>query len=195
VEAATTLIEETGGLNMTDLGARLGVDPTAVYRYFKSRADLLSAVAHHFTLPLHEPVPETGDWRRDFEDLVGRFESLYRAHPALAAVVTSLTEVTGPILGVLGHGVDLLRRSGGSDRDVFVAMHAVEIAAFGAIMYDTVGAPDDETVRRDYHRAIGRLDVDELYPTRDALERESSDTMWMLVRAALDRLEDSAREP
>jgi len=189
VDAAIALIYETGDLNMSELGTRLEVDPSAVYRYFTSRSDLLSGVAHRFTEPLREPLVESGDWRRDFEDLLRRFETLYRSRPAVSVAIMTSEEISGPILEVLGHGIDLLRRSGAPDRDVFIAMHAVEIAAFGAISYDSVGAPADDAVRRLYHRSIGRLDVDALYPTENDLAAESSDTMWLLVGAALDWLE------
>jgi hypothetical protein len=73
-------------------------------------------------------------------------------------------------------------------------MHAVEVALAGALMYDLVGAPGDDEVRRVYHRRIGRIDVDALYPTAAELAEESSDTAWMLVGAALDRLESRVVE-
>jgi AcrR family transcriptional regulator len=124
VDAAIALIYETGDLNMSELGTRLEVDPSAVYRYFTSRSDLLSGVAHRFTEPLREPLVESGDWRRDFEDLLRRFETLYRSRPAVSVAIMTSEEISGPILEVLGHGIDLLRRSGAPV--VFDVTHSVQ---------------------------------------------------------------------
>lgn len=189
LDAALAILDETGSLNMTDLGTRLGVDPSAPYRYFRGRSELMSAVADRFTAPLREPAPTTGSWRGDFEALVRRFSDLYRSRPAIAVAIVTEAEISGPILGVLAEGVDMLRMSGASERDVFVAMHAIEVAIVGSITYDTVGAPDDDDVRRRYHRSIGRVDVDALFPTKEDLAAESFEAMWLLVGSALDWLE------
>src|SRR5207244_1223791 len=47
VTAALELVEAAGldGLSMRALGAHLGVDPTAVYRYFRAKDELLEALA------------------------------------------------------------------------------------------------------------------------------------------------------
>ncbi|MEY2958580.1 MAG: Tetracycline repressor protein [Actinomycetota bacterium] len=189
VDAALDLVDRTGSLSMVDLGAELGVDPSAVYHYVAGRAGLVSAVAERFTAPLLEPVPATDDWRADLEALLRRTEQLYRSRPAVGLLILAEADLTGAVLDVIGLGIDILRRSGATERDVFVTFHAVEIALAGAITYDLVGAPHDDEVRREYHRRIGRFDIDELYPTPSELAEESTSTAWILVRAALDRLE------
>lgn len=189
VDAALALIEETGALRLVDLGQRLGVDTSATYRYFRSREDLVSAIADRFTAPLREPLTPTGNWRADFEAHIHRLEDLYRTHPAVAQLILTEAELSGPVLDLIKLGASLLRQSGADEREVFMALHAVEVAVFGSVTYDGVGGADADTIRRRYHASVGTFDVDALFPTPDDLAHESTTTMWRLVGAALDRLE------
>ena len=71
---------------MRALGARLGADPTAVYRYFRTKDELLDAMADAVVAG-DRPVPQTG---RPAEDLAAAFENFRTsllAHPALVPVV------------------------------------------------------------------------------------------------------------
>ena len=78
-----------GGLDavsMRALGARLGADPTAVYRYFRTKDELLDAMADAVVAG-DRPFPQTG---RPAEDLAAAFENFRRsllAHPALVPIV------------------------------------------------------------------------------------------------------------
>lgn len=190
VDAAITLVTRTGTMTMTDLGAELGVDPSALYRYHRTRSDLVSAIADRFTAPLAEAAQPTDDWRADFESILRRIDDLYRSNPPVALLILTESDLSGATLGIIGAAVDVLRRSGADDRAVFETLHAVEIALAGSILYDLVGAPDDDQVRRTYHRRIGRFDIDTLYPTADDLAAESRSTAWRLVEAALDGLDE-----
>jgi AcrR family transcriptional regulator len=71
---------------MRALGARLGADPTAVYRYFRTKDELLDAMADAVVAG-DRPVPQTG---RPADDLAAAFENFRAsllAHPALVPVV------------------------------------------------------------------------------------------------------------
>jgi TetR/AcrR family transcriptional regulator, tetracycline repressor protein len=78
-----------GGLDavsMRALGARLGADPTAVYRYFRTKDELLDAMADAVVAG-DRPFPQTG---QPAEDLAATFENFRRsllAHPALVPIV------------------------------------------------------------------------------------------------------------
>ena len=71
---------------MRALGARLGADPTAVYRYFRTKDELLDAMADAVVAG-DQPVPQTG---RPADDIAAAFENFRTsllAHPALVPVV------------------------------------------------------------------------------------------------------------
>ncbi|MFF2963067.1 TetR/AcrR family transcriptional regulator [Streptomyces sp. NPDC057963] len=110
VETALRLIGEHGAAALTvrRLGAALGCDPSALYRYFRDTDELLLAVADELigrTLRTWRP---TGDWRADLRALGLRMHADYLAHPQAATL--ACTRVTGrtheirsveAILGVL----------------------------------------------------------------------------------------------
>jgi AcrR family transcriptional regulator len=192
LEAALALVEATGNLRLAELGNRLGVDTTAVYRHFRNRADLVSAMADRFVQPLLERLPADENWRADIVAELARLESLYRSHPNVASVIMSESDVSGSVLRVLRDGIRILRRSGAAEEDVFRASHALEVAVFGSIAYDTVGGADAEAVRRRYHERLGEFDTTRLFPDSATLSAESSSTMWILVDGVLDWLETRA---
>lgn len=193
IATAIDIVEETGTLRVAEIGKRLGVDTSTMYRYFDNRSHLVSAVAESFTSPLREPLPATDSWRNDVVALVQRAITLYRSRPSLALLILTEADLTGPSLQVVVDGAQALGRSGAPEKDVFAALHGIEIAAFGSIAYDTIGGPMADEIRRTYHRRIGVFDIDRLFPTAAELESESVSTMWLMVNSMLDWLERRAQ--
>lgn len=194
LDAAFALVAETGTLVMSDVGQRLGVDGSSIYRYFRGKGELVSAMADAFSLPLREELPLTDSWRTDIEVRLRRLERHYRRQPAVAMMIMSETELAGPVLEVIADGVAVLRRSGAAEADVFAAIHALEMIVFGSIGYDAVGGSEADAIRRNYQRQLGVFDVDTMFPTADDLAEESTSTMWMIVGGVLDWLERRAVE-
>lgn len=97
VAAALRILDTDGesALKFSRLGDELKSSPTAVYRHFASRLDVLIAVADHLdelSLDGYEP---TDDFRTDLEDLAWRAWRTTTAHPAAAAATFSLV-TNGP---------------------------------------------------------------------------------------------------
>ncbi len=91
--AALALIDREGetGLTFRALGAELGADPTAVYRHFRSKDDLLLSLADHLIGEALDAVPDELDWRATLRSLG---QELYRGllrHPRLAVLVSART--------------------------------------------------------------------------------------------------------
>lgn len=110
VETALRLIGEHGAAALTvrRLGAALGCDPSALYRYFRDTDELLLAVADELIGRTLRSWRPTGDWRDDLRALGLRMHADYLAHPQAAMLTCS--RVTGraqevrsveAILGVL----------------------------------------------------------------------------------------------
>lgn len=92
VAAALRLMDREGepALTFARLGEELKASPTAVYRHFGSRYDVIRALADHLDgLSIDGYVP-TDDWRLDLEDLAWRAWRTANAHPAAAAISLSL---------------------------------------------------------------------------------------------------------
>ncbi|WP_025355399.1 TetR/AcrR family transcriptional regulator [Kutzneria albida] len=95
VDTSLRLIELHGaeGLSMRRLGAALGADATAVYRYFANKHQLLLALADELIGRTFAGFEPTGQWQRDLRTLAGLIHGVNLAHPRAAAVVTA--RVTG----------------------------------------------------------------------------------------------------
>jgi len=92
VAAALRLMDREGesALTFARLGEELRSSPTAVYRHFSSRHQLLQALADHLdgiSLAGYEP---TDDWRADLTELAWRAWRTATAHPAAAALALTL---------------------------------------------------------------------------------------------------------
>ena len=125
---ATTLrlIREhsAAALTVRRLGAALGADPSALYRYFRNTDDLLLAVADELIGLATRGWTATGAWRADLYDLGLRMHASYLQHPQAAALSTH--RVTGrphearTIETVLG----LLRGAGFTDDQAVSLYHS-----------------------------------------------------------------------
>ena len=73
-------------VSMRALGARLGADPTAVYRYFRTKDELLDAMADAVVAG-DRPFPQTGQPAEDLAAAFGNFRRSLLAHPALVPIV------------------------------------------------------------------------------------------------------------
>jgi AcrR family transcriptional regulator len=75
-----------GALTLRRLGRELGADSTAMYRYFRNKAELLSAMIDQTFHDVPEPDPE-GDWRSNLRGLMSAWWRIYRRHEGLSAVM------------------------------------------------------------------------------------------------------------
>src|SRR3954452_9449146 len=78
--------EGVGKLTMRRIGAELGADPTAVYRHFRNKDELLKQLADRMfgTLPEVDPAL---DWRDQLKVDLRHGLDRYRTHPDLAALL------------------------------------------------------------------------------------------------------------
>ena len=93
LDVALALVDADGegGLTFRRLGTELGCDPTAVYRYFRSKDDLLLAMADRIfdeTLASVGPQP---DWRSTLRTLAMEAYHALLRHPRLAVLVAART--------------------------------------------------------------------------------------------------------
>ncbi|WP_392754830.1 TetR/AcrR family transcriptional regulator [Streptomyces sp. LN590] len=125
VETALRLIGEHGAAALTvrRLGAALGCDPSAIYRYFRDTDELLLAVADELIGRTLSGWRATGDWRADLRDLGLRMHADYLAHPQAAlltcARVTGRTHEIQAVETILG----ILRGAGFPDGEAVRIYH------------------------------------------------------------------------
>jgi AcrR family transcriptional regulator len=96
LEASLRLVDTAGlaGLSMRRLAAALGVDPMAVYHYFRGKRAILLALVE--TVFSGMPAPEPGvPWQRQLRQWARAYRDLARAHPGLLLSIVSDPEAVG----------------------------------------------------------------------------------------------------
>lgn len=93
VSASLRLLDEEGtaGFSLPKLGKVLGADPTAVYRHFASKDDLVLAIADRLIEESIDGMMVRPCWIDTVSDATRRLRATYRAHPGAAALAASRT--------------------------------------------------------------------------------------------------------
>lgn len=113
VETALRLVAHHGAdaLSVRRLGAALGADPSALYRYFRNTDALQLALADELIGRALEGWTATGDWRADLRALGLRVHASYLANPQAALLAAHRTtgrphetRAVETILGILRSG-------------------------------------------------------------------------------------------
>ena len=97
VEAALRVLDSgpAKGLTFTRLGMELGASPTAVYRHFPSRGDLMTAVADELIRLAIDGYQPAGAWQDSLRDLAYRAWRVFEQHSS-AAMHTFYRVTLGP---------------------------------------------------------------------------------------------------
>ena len=93
LESALDLIDAEGddALTFRRLGRQLEADPTAVYRYFRSKDDLLLALADRMIDASLTSVPENAGWRETLHAVAEEGYAAALRHPRLAVLMAART--------------------------------------------------------------------------------------------------------
>jgi len=88
VDESLRLLDEqgVGGFSLPKLGRALGADPTAVYRHFASKDDLVLAIADRLIEEAMAGMQARPCWVDTVIESTRRLRATYRAHPAAASL-------------------------------------------------------------------------------------------------------------
>jgi AcrR family transcriptional regulator len=130
LDAAEAVIEREGdsALTFRRLGAELGADPTAAYRYFRNKDELLLALGDRLfgeaIGTVASEVPSGADWRTALRLAAHGIRNTLVQHPKLAAVVSvRVTQGEHEAVGI-EQGLELLMDAGLSIREAVGAQRA-----------------------------------------------------------------------
>jgi AcrR family transcriptional regulator len=93
VAAALQLAAAQEAITFRSLGTALGSDPTAVYRHFRDKGELMRAVVDRLILLSQEQLDDEAPWREQLHDGAVATMDLFAAHPHVG--VDSSTIATG----------------------------------------------------------------------------------------------------
>jgi AcrR family transcriptional regulator len=84
LEAAFALLSREGeaGFSVRKLGSRIGIDPMTVLHHFRSKEELLRAIADRALETVALPHP-SADWRADLRNVADGYRDLAHRHPRL----------------------------------------------------------------------------------------------------------------
>lgn len=191
-EAALALLAETGGsdFSLRELGDRLEVDATAVYRHFRDKDDLLLEVGDRSMAPVTRGFAVTDDPADDIRRLCRRLRAALIKSPVVLPIVAAgptrrrnellITEV---VLGALS------RMDVDSD-DAVVAYHALIEYTLGSAWLDAPLAAKGaqrSTTYRQWRKDYAGLDPHEFTATV-AVARQLYPSSNAVFEAGLDAL-------
>ncbi|MFJ6984828.1 MULTISPECIES: TetR/AcrR family transcriptional regulator [unclassified Streptomyces] len=144
VTTALRLIGAHGpeALSVRRLGAALGCDPTALYRYFHDTDDLALAIADRIIGDAMTGFVPGADWAASLRDMAMRVRAGYLAHPRAAALAAHRVTRRANEIRAVETGVGLLLAAGFPPDDAVrlylafidtVLSHAATDAAFHAL--------------------------------------------------------------
>jgi AcrR family transcriptional regulator len=143
LDEALALVDERGleALTTRPLGQRLGVDPTAVYRHFRNKDELVNALADRIVGARTQPLVSSdgdanprGELRRAFLTL----RQALLAHPAMTAIVVRRPPPGTNTWAVTEQALGLLRSASFDDGG---AAHAYQALLFYTLGHAVVEAP------------------------------------------------------
>jgi AcrR family transcriptional regulator len=199
VDAALRLVGEHGAaaLSVRRLGAALGCDPTAVYRYFASMDDLMLAVADRLIAQALAGYQPTGDWKENLRSIARATYQAYLAHPRVAVVVAARVTGGEHEARIIDEVLGQLRAAGFAGEQAVRLYRSLGdvILAFAAADADYLARParERESDRRRWQDAYGAVDAAQ-YPNLAALgpvvvEHAQLDTFESVLTLLLDTFE------
>jgi TetR/AcrR family transcriptional regulator, tetracycline repressor protein len=201
LQEALTLVDESGlqGLTTRALGRRLGVDSTAIYRHFRSKDELLTALADHL-MGSGSQAPGSTDGDGSLRgQLRGACLSLRRAllaHPAMTAIVVRRPPREATTWAVTEHALGLLRQAGLADRDAARAYQALLSYTLGHAMLEapyTALGPEQAAAELQASRLLYASLPAGRYPNTAAVAHYLYGPLEEQFTYGLDRLLDGLR--
>jgi len=156
LDAAFAVAEEAGhrGLTMRRVGAELGADPTAVYRHFRNKDELITAMADRLFGGVIEHYPD-GPWREGLRNGMVMGRRVYRRHPGFAEALAATPDDTPNLERIAERVLGLLRKAGLTDGDAVLFYHLIVNYVAGTGVFEAVaddaGEPSwQDRTRRSY---------------------------------------------
>ncbi|SOD63373.1 transcriptional regulator, TetR family [Streptomyces zhaozhouensis] len=129
LDAAAELLRtsDAESFSVRKLAATLGTDSSSLYRHFRSRTELLRAVADRVLLASMDGYRAEGDWKRRITALALRLRDAFGRQPQLAAVWGRHASGGAGSRLVMEEVLSALRASGLPDEQIPVRYHRLAV--------------------------------------------------------------------
>jgi len=175
------------------IGDELGVNNTAVYRYFPNKESLLDAMLDSVLAEIAaQPDPAGATPRESIVEMLLNVRLAFQNHAHLSATYVSAT-------GAFPSGLILTRRisahlsSMGLRGDALVRTYQMlEGYTLGTSVFDAGGAPDTWTIRQERYRYVNSPDFDDAARDPERVQRIANDGFTRAISLILDDAEKDA---
>jgi AcrR family transcriptional regulator len=148
LEAAERIVGTEGlrALTMRRIGTELGADPTAVYRHFRNKEELLTCLAERLFSTEPELDP-TQPWQGQLRVHIRHAFDRYRAHPDLGILLARQPDDLPPLVRITNQTLALLVDGAGMTIDAAAEMsHQIENHVVGCGLFFAISEYRDPTV-------------------------------------------------
>ena len=151
VDAAIRIVDSEGleALTLRRLGAEVGVSFTALYTYFETREDLITALVDRIADEVISGiVPRSASVRDQLTAIGLAARTALGRHPQLAGVFATSTKEAQQGNDATLVVVGLMESAGLTGRDLVTAYRIFESYVFGSTVFDFGAAPEHLAIRR-----------------------------------------------
>ena len=157
VRAAQRVLDEEGlpGLTVRRIGTELGADPTAIYRHFRDKDELVAELADRVFLSA--PIPDPAlPWQTRLREMLHSALDLYRHNPGFALQLSAQSDDTPGLQRIAESVLGVLADAGLGPRERAVVYQLVTNYAVGSGLFisqltlDDWGPETMPAVRRTY---------------------------------------------
>jgi AcrR family transcriptional regulator len=144
VQAARRVLAEEGlgKLTVRRIGQELGADPTAIYRHFRSKDELVTELVDLAFLSLPEPDPEL-PWQERLRVGLRAALALYRDNPDFAIALSHQSDDTPGLQRVAEHVLSILADAGLDAREAAIGYQLITNYAVGSGLFISQLTLDD----------------------------------------------------
>jgi AcrR family transcriptional regulator len=192
VEESLRLLDTGGvaGFSMPKLGRALGADPTAVYRHFASKDDLVLAIADRLIEEANRGLMPNECWVETLIDATRRLRRTYRAHPAAASLSSFRTTQRPAEIRIVDVLLDAVFRAGFEGFEAAVVYRSVADFALslcgGEASLLALPGPlraSDRAAWTRVYRAVERIEYPHIWQVRDELPLVTEDDIFESILA------------
>ncbi|MCX0247803.1 TetR/AcrR family transcriptional regulator [Streptomyces drozdowiczii] len=160
LDAAAELLRTsaTESFSVRKLAAVLGTDSSSLYRHFRSKTELLRAVADRVLLTAMEGYRPEGDWKQRLTALALRVRDAFRRQPQLAAVWARYVSSGAGSRLVVEEVLQALRASGLPDEEIPVRYHRI-VVLIASLIASEAGADTLTPEEREQGQELFRVAV------------------------------------
>jgi AcrR family transcriptional regulator len=144
VRAAQRVLEEDGlgGLTVRRIGTELGADPTAIYRHFRGKDELIVELADRLFASLPAPDPSL-PWQARIRQMLHEALDLYRANPGFALQLSIQADDTPGLQRIAENVLGTLAEAGLGPRERAIVYQLITNYAVGSGLFISQLTLDD----------------------------------------------------